>query len=342
MVEFQKVRTASLMKISAGALAFIISVGMGLASSAQAKTLTIYSGRNKKLIGPLIEKAKKDLGLDIQVRYGGTSELAIALLEEGRRSPADLFFAQDAGALGAVQQKQLTLKIPSQLLNQVDARFRSPQGHWLGISGRARTIDYNTKLVQKNQLPSSIWDLTKPQWKGKVGWAPTNGSFQSFVTAMRVLEGEQKTLQWLRAMKANGVKVYPKNTPIVEALGRGEIHLGLVNHYYSERFKKDNPNFPVAHHYTRKDAGAMINVAGVAMMKTTDQRKDVEALISYLLKPVSQNYFAQKTYEYPLVSGISASAKQISLKELNPPKINLSNLSDLGKTLELLQQAGAL
>ena len=115
-----------------------------------------------------------------------------------------------------------------------------------------------------------------------------------------------------------------------------------MNHYYAERFRKDNPNFTVGHHYTRKDAGAMINVAGVAIMKTTDQQKDVEALISYLLKPVSQNYFAQKTYEYPLVAGINVSAKQIPLKELNPPNINLSNLSDLGTTLELLQQAGAL
>ena len=335
-------KQAWLMRMSAGALAFVISVGMGLVSSAQAKTLTIYSGRNKKLIGPLIEKAKKDLGFDIQVRYGGTSELAIALLEEGRNSRADLFFAQDAGALGAVEQKRLTLKIPSTLLNQVNRRFRSPQGHWLGISGRARTIDYNTKLVKKNELPKSIWELTQPKWKGRVGWAPTNGSFQSFVTAMRVLEGEQKTLQWLRAMRANGVKSYPKNTPIVDALGRGEISLGLVNHYYLQRFKKDNPNFPVAHHYTQKDAGAMINVAGVAIMKTTDQKKDVEALISYLLKPVSQNYFAQKTREYPLAAGVSASAKQIPLKELNPPNINLSNLSDLGTTLELLQKSGAL
>lgn len=335
-------RQPSLIKISAGALAFVISLGMGLASSAQAQTLTIYSGRNKKLIGPLIEKAKKDLGLDIQVRYGKTAELAIALLEEGKNSRADLFFAQDAGALGAVEQKRLTVKIPSTLLNQVDQRFRSPKGHWLGISGRARTIDYNTKLVNKSELPKSIWELTQPKWKGKVGWAPTNGSFQSFVTAMRVLEGEKKTLEWLSAMKANGVKTYPKNTPIVDALGRGEISLGLVNHYYLQRFKKDNPSFPVAHHYTQKDPGAMINVAGVAIMKTTDQKKDVEALISYLLKPVSQNYFSQKTREYPLAGGISASPKQIPLQELKPPKINLSSLSDLGKTLELLQQSGAL
>ncbi|MDJ0737451.1 MAG: iron ABC transporter substrate-binding protein [Nostocaceae cyanobacterium] len=331
-----------LKKLSTGALAFMLSWGVGLAAGAQAKTLTIYSGRNEKLIGPLIEQAKKDLNLDIQVRYGGTSELAIALLEEGDRSRVDLFFAQDAGALGAVEQKQRTLPIPSALLNKVDSRFRSPKGHWLGISGRARVLGYNVDKVKANELPKTVWDLTQPKWRDKVGWAPTNGSFQSFITAMRLLEGNQKTLEWLKAMKANGVKSYPKNTPIVDALGRGEIHLGLVNNYYLYRFTKDNPNFPVANHYTQKDAGSMINVAGVAIMKTTDQKSDVEKLIGYLLNKNSQNYFAQTTNEYPLVGGIPTPSKQIPLNKLNPPRIDLTKLSDLETTLQLLQQAGVL
>ena len=335
-------RAASLKKISVGMLVCTIGIIMGLANGTQAKTLTIYSGRNEKLIGPLIEKAKRDLGLDIKIRYGKTAQLAAALLEEGKNSRVDLFIAQDAGALGVVEQKHLALKIPSKLLNKVNYRFRSPRGRWLGISGRVRTIDYNTKLVNKKDLPNSLWELTKPQWRDKVGWAPTNGSFQSFITGMTVLEGKQKTLQWLRAMRANGVKRYSKNTPIINALGRGEIHLGLVNHYYLERFKENSPDFPVEHHYTRQCPGAMVNVAGVAIMKTTDQQKDVEALIYYLLKPASQDYFAQKTYEYPLALGAGTFAKQIPLEQLNPPSINLSNLSDLGTTLELLQQAGVL
>lgn len=335
-------KSLPLLKVSALALAVTLGWGIGVAVNAQTKTLVIYSGREEKLIGPLIEKAKKDLNQDIQVRYGDTAELAIALLEEGKNSRADLFFAQDAGALGTLEKKQVTLPIASKLLNQVDSRFRSAKGHWLGISGRARVIDYNTKLVKSGELPTSISQLTEPKWRGKVGWAPANGSFQSFVTAMRVLDGDEKTLQWLKAMKANGVKDYGKNAAIVEAVGRGEVHLGLVNNYYLYRFKKDDPNFPVAHHYTSKDAGAMINVAGVAITNTTDQKADVEALIDYLLKQSSQNYFAQETNEYPLVKGIPAPSKQVPISKLNPPNVNLTDLDDLPATLNLLQQAGVL
>lgn len=335
-------KTLPLLKLSALALALTLGWGIGVAVDAQTKTLVIYSGREEKLIGPLIERAKKDLNKDIQVRYGDTAELAIALLEEGKNSRADLFFAQDAGALGTLEKKQVTLPIASKLLNKVDSRFRSAKGHWLGISGRARVIDYNTKLVKEGELPKSISQLTEPKWRDKVGWAPTNGSFQSFITAMRVLEGDEKTLQWLKAMKANGVKDYGKNAAIVEAVGRGEVHLGLVNNYYLYRFKKTDPNFPVAHHYTSKDAGSMINVAGVAITNTTDQKADAEALIDYLLKQSSQNYFAQETNEYPLVKGIPAPSKQVPINKLNPPNVNLTDLDDLPATLNLLQQAGVL
>ncbi len=335
-------KSLTLLKVSALALAVTLGWGIGVAVDAQTKTLVIYSGRDEKLIGPLIEKAKKDLNKDIQVRYGDTAELAIALLEEGKNSRADLFFAQDAGALGTLEKKQVTQPIASKLLNKVDSRFRSAKGHWLGISGRARVIDYNTKLVKQGELPKSISQLTEPKWRGKVGWAPTNGSFQSFITAMRVLDGNEKTLQWLKAMKANGVKDYGKNAAILEAVGRGEVHLGLVNNYYLYRFKKDDPNFPVAHHYTSKDAGSMINVAGVAITNTTDQKADVEALIGYLLNQNSQNYFAKETNEYPLVKGIPAPSKQIPISKLNPPNVNLTDLDDLPATLNLLQQAGVL
>ncbi len=329
-------------KISAALATVLFGWGVGLSSEAAAKTLTIYSGREEKLIAPLIAKAEKDLGMDIEVRYGDTAELAIALLEEGKNSRADLFFAQDAGALGAVAKEKRTLPIPEALLGKVEPQFRSPTGQWVGVSGRARVIDYNTKLVKPSELPTSVSQLTDPKWRGKVGWAPSNGSFQSFITGMRLLQGDQKTLAWLKAMKANGAKDYAKNAAIVEALGRGEISLGLVNNYYLYRFNKDNPNFPVAHHYTRNDAGSMVNVAGLAVLNTTDQKSDAEKFVAYMLSNPAQNYFAQETNEYPLVKGVQASQKQIPLNQLQPPKINLSNLSDLEGTVSLLQEAGLL
>ncbi|WP_334310753.1 MULTISPECIES: iron ABC transporter substrate-binding protein [Anabaenopsis] len=335
-------KTFSLKQVSAGALAFMLTWGIGLSVNAQTKTITIYSGRGEKLISPLLEQAEKDLGMNIQVRYGDTAELAIALVEEGKNTRADLFFAQDAGALGALERRKLTTTISPDLLNQVDPRFRSPRGNWMGISGRARVLNYNTNRVRQSELPKSIWELTRPQWRGKVGWAPTNGSFQSFVTAMRTLEGETRTLEWLRAMRANGTKVYRNNTTIVEAIGRGEADIGLTNHYYLANFKKTNPNFPVATHYTNKDPGSMINIAGVAIMGSTKQKSDVERFIGYLLKPSSQTYFATQTNEYPLVKGVAGPANQVPLSQIQGPNINLTNLQDLEGTLELLQEAGVL
>ena len=313
-----------------------------VADARQKRTLIIYSGRSEKLIGPLIKQARRDLNLDIKVRYGKTSQLAIALLEEGKNSRADLFFAQDAGALGALERRKRTLPIPIQILRKVPSRYRSPWGNWMGISGRARVIDYNTKLVKKSQLPKNIWELTKPKWRGKVAWAPTNGSFQSFVTGMRILEGDEKTLEWLKAMKANDVKKYGNNPSIVKALGRGEVHVGLVNHYYLPRFTKKDPKFPVAHHFTNGDAGAMINVAGLAILKSTDQPEDAQKFIKYMVSPPAQKYFATKTNEYPLAKGVEVDKSLLPLSKLNPPNIDLSKLDSLEETLKLLEKAGVV
>ena len=325
-----------------GLIAFLTICAGCTPGSDNSKSLIVYSGRNKKLVSPLLEQASKDLNLDIKVRYGNTSELAIALLEEGDNSKADVFLGQDAGALGALEVKQRTQPIASEILEEVDSRFRSPTGNWIGVSGRARVVDYNTKLVKVSELPKDVWELTQPKWRGKVAWAPTNGSFQSFVTGMRVIEGDEKTLEWLKAMKANDVKKYGNNTSIVKALGRGEVELGLVNHYYLPRFTKDDANFPVAHHFTNGDAGAMINVAGLAILKTTDQPEDAQAFIKYMVSPAAQKYFASETNEYPLAKGVEADKSLVPLDKLNPPNIDLSKLDSLDETLKLLEKAGVV
>ncbi|MBS0016183.1 MAG: iron ABC transporter substrate-binding protein [Arthrospira sp. SH-MAG29] len=326
----------------AGMLTLALVLGIAQVSQSQNQTLTIYSGRGEALIGPLIKQAEQQLGINIRVRYGDTAELAIAILEEGRNSPADIFFAQDAGALGALQKAGRTRPIPAQIISQVDSRFRSPNNHWVGITGRARVLAYNTNQVNRNQLPNSISELTQPKWRGKVGWAPTNGSFQSFITAMRLVEGDAKTMEWLQAMRNNGAVVYRNNTAIVEAVGRGEVDMGLTNNYYLYRFLADDPNFPVAHHYTRGDTGSLINIAGVAILDTAKNAQDAQRFIQFLLTNNAQNFFARETKEYPLVAGIPAPERQLSIDQINPPRIDLANLADLQGTLVLLQRAGVL
>ncbi|MBD2342919.1 iron ABC transporter substrate-binding protein [Anabaena subtropica] len=303
------------------------------------KELVVYSGRNEKLIGELIKKFEQETGAKLQVRYGDTAELASAILEEGANSPADIFFAQDAGALGAIQKADKVVQLPTAILNRVDSAYRSPEGKWVGITGRVRTVDYNTNLVKAGELPSSIFGFTEPKWKGRIGWAPTNGSFQSFVTALRVAEGEGRAKQWLEGIKANNARVYSNNTAILDALTRGEVAVGFVNHYYLERIKQENPQVPVEHHFT-EDVGSLVNVAGIAILNTAKNPNIAQRFGEFMLNEDSQNYFANQTYEYPLTSGISPKGNLKSLKQIKTEtqKIDLTNLNDLEATLKLLQQ----
>ena len=307
------------------------------------KELVVYSGRDKKLVGELIKQFEQETGAKVRVRYGDTAEMAAALLEEGNNSPADVFFAQDAGALGALEKAGRSSNLPEQLLNKVDARYRSSDGEWVGITGRVRTVDYNTNLVKPADLPNSIFSFTDPKWKGKIGWAPTNGSFQGFVTALRVSQGEEKAKQWLEGIKANNPQVYPKNTAIVEALSRGEIAVGFVNHYYLEKFKQENPNAPVAHHFTN-DVGSLVNVAGVTILNSAKHPQIAQQFVDFLLGNEAQKYFATKTYEYPLVTGtvVAGNIKTLDQIQPNSQTVDLSNLNDLDATLKLLQDTGVL
>ena len=194
--------------------------------------VTVYSGRAKKLVGPLLEDFERRSGIDLDVRYGESAELAATLAEEGDSSPADVFFAQDAGALGAVAREGLLAPLPQGVLGRVDERFRDTAGQWVGTSGRARVVAYSPERVKTAELPGSIFDFTDPKWKGRIGLPPSNASFQAFVSAMRIDVGDDRTREWLEAIKRNEPKLLENNIQTEEAIDAGEIDVGFVNHYY--------------------------------------------------------------------------------------------------------------
>jgi iron(III) transport system substrate-binding protein len=307
-------------------------------------TLTVYSGRSESLVGPLVEQFEAATGVVLEVKYGDTAELAATILEEGDASPADVYFAQDAGALGAVAAEGRLAVLPSSVLDRVEARFRSPDGTWVGVSGRARVAAFDTRAVADPDLPDSILAFTDPVWKGKLGWAPTNGSFQAFVTAMRVIDGDAAARAWLEGIKANEPKVYEGNDAIIAALAAGEIEIGFVNHYYALRqAAEQGPNFPVANHFfTGGDPGALVNVAGAGVLTTSANPTAALAFVEFLVGDEAQQYFATETYEYPLVAGIEADDRLVPLDEIESPDIDLSDLSDLQGTLDLLTEVGIL
>ncbi len=306
-------------------------------------SITVYSGRSEELVGPIIDRFREATGIDVEVRYGDTAEMAALILDEGDRSPADVFFGQDAGALGALAAAGRFVELDDDLLERVDASFRSPDGTWVGVSGRARTVVYNTDRLSEDDLPDSILDFTSPEWRGRLGWAPTNGSFQSFVTALRVLVGEDGARSWLEGIAANEPAVYERNTAIVEAVAAGEIDAGFVNHYYLYRYLAENPDFPAANKfYTDGDPGALINVAGVGILGSSDNQEAARAFVDFLLDREAQEYFASETFELPLVEGVEPDEALPDIEQFRLPDIDLNQLSDLEGTLRLLNDVGVL
>ena len=311
-------------------------------SGGDAGSLTVYSGRSETLVGPVIQRFEDATGIDVSVKYAGTPQLAATLLEEGGNTPADVFYAQDPGGLSAVAGLLMTL--PAATLEMVPEWAASPTGAWVGVSGRARTVVYNTDRLTPADLPDDLTGFADPKWKGRIGWAPTNASFQTMVTAMRAMWGEDKTVQWLKDIQANDPKVYPKNTPIVAAAAAGEIDVGLVNHYYLHRFLAEQGDSFGARNYhpPAGGPGAIVMVSGVGILSASDNEKNAQRFVDFLLSEESQRYFVDKTFEYPLAAGIPVAEGVIPLSEINNPDLSSADLADLEGTQKLLRKAGVI
>lgn len=313
-------------------------------AQAAPQSITVYSGRSEELVGPLIERFTSETGIQAEVRYADTAELASLLLQEGANTPADAYFAQDAGALGAVAAAGRLAALPQETLDRVAPAFRSPAGQWVGVSGRARVVVYDSRELEAADLPTSVDGFTDRQWSGRIGWAPTNGSLQAFVTAYRVLRGDEAARGWLEGIQANEPRVYDGNAPVVQAVADGEIDVGFVNHYYLLRaLAEQGQGFPVRNHFmSGTDPGALVNVAGAGILSASDNQDAARRFVTFLLSDASQAYFAEETFEYPLVAGVAGPAGQPPLDQLQTPDIDLSSLSDLQGTLQLMNEVGVL
>jgi iron(III) transport system substrate-binding protein len=307
-------------------------------------SLTLYSGRGEDLVQPVVDLCSEQLGVEIKTRYGDSAEMLLLLQEEGGNTPADVYFSQGAGFLGVLSADNALLPLDESVTSTVsDPNLVSPKNDWVGISGRARTVAYNTNVLNEGDLPDSFVEFTDPKWSGRIGWAPTNASFQDHITALRGLLGEDATRTWLTEIVANDPVSYDGNTAILEGVASGEIDVGFVNHYYLYRLLAEDPNYPVANHFfSEGDPGALVNVAGAGVVTHSQHPEAAEQLLTCLLSAEVQNYFASTNYELPVTDDATPWADLPRLNSLILPNFDLNLLSDLQGTVDLLVEVGAL
>jgi iron(III) transport system substrate-binding protein len=307
--------------------------------------LVVYSGRNEALVGPVFDDFTAATGIAVDVRYGDTAGMAAQLLEEGDRTPAAVFLSQDAGALGALSQEGLLAPLPADVVDVVPAQYRAADGSWVAVTGRARAMVVDPDAVAAQEIPASVYDLTDESWRGRVAIAPANASFQSFVTGMRVADGDAAAEQWLTDMAANDVQTYENNIQVLEAVEAGQAALGLLNHYYwferAAEVGADAMQSVVA--YTEAgDPGSLVNVSGAGVLAGAGQDPRALSLVEYLLSEEAQTSFAQETFEYPMIASVQPAADLVPLADLQGPAIDLADLASLPETIEMIQNAGLL
>ena len=323
--------------------AMLAAVAFAGACSGDSGDLTVYSGRTEDLVGPLLQRFEQETGVKAQVRYGDSAEMAGAILEEGDRPRADVLLVQDAGNIGQVAKAGRLVPLERSVIDKVPPQFRSPEALWVGLSGRARVVVYNTDKVPESELPATVSGFTDPRWKDRLAWAPTNGSFQAFVTAFRVTEGEAAARSWLEGVKANNPRDFPNNAAIVEAVGRGEVDAGFVNHYYLYRLQAEGRAGKAANKvFGEGDPGSLVNVSAAGIVKGGEHAQDARRLVEFLLTDESQRYFAERTFELPVVATVTGDVDLPAISSLPPPEVDLSKLDDAKGTIDLLTRLGIL
>ena len=301
-------------KISRSGLAgVILSVALlaGACGGDDQAAVTVYSGRSENLMKPLLDEFSRQSGIPVQVRWGSSTDLALLIAEEGDQTQADVFISRSPGPVGFLESKGLLAGMDSSVLDLVAAEHRGGKGTWIGFSGRKRVLVHNLDRVPSSELPSSVFELTDPKWRGRVAIPAANGSFLDWFTVFRDQFGDNVAAQWLDDMVANDARNYPNNVAIVDAVARGEIDVGLVNHYYNHRMAADAEaagaeHRAANHDLSDKDIGSLLIISAATMTTNADDRGAAQELIAYLLSPSAQRYFTNSTYEYPLAGGVEA------------------------------------
>jgi iron(III) transport system substrate-binding protein len=307
-------------------------------------TLTLYNAQHEDLMKLMVADFTKQTGIKVNMRNGEDFQLGNQLVQEGDASPADVFVTENSPAMSLVDSKGLFAKVDAAALAQVPTQFAATDKGWVGFAARSTVFAYNPAQLKAADLPASIMDLAKPQWKGKVGLSPAGADFQAIVSAVLALKGEPATAAWLKGLKENA-RIYQDNGPIMKAINAGEIQSGVIYHYYWYKDQAEsgaNSKNVQLHFFGNQDPGAFLSISGAGVIKSSKHQAEAQQLVKYLNSPAGQQVLADsKALEYPIGNGATANKALKPLSELSPPTVDVTTLNG-PKVVELMQQAGLL
>jgi iron(III) transport system substrate-binding protein len=318
----------------------------GSAALAQTPTLTLYSAQHPQVDAMLAAEFTKETGIKVLLHEGEGPDVANQLIQEGADSPADVFFTENSPELNLLDEKGLLAPVDPATLKLVPAKYSAESGNWVGVLARENVLAYNPAKISAADLPVHLLDLAKPEWKGKVGIAPSDSDFLPLVSAVIKEEGKAGALAWLQGLKANAL-VYEDDEGAVAAVARGDVATAIINNYYWDRLETELGPQKIdsrIYHFKNGDVGGLINISGAAVLKSSKNQAEAQQFLAFLDSEAAQQLLGKSEidYEYPLRPGVPPNAKLTPFKELTPPDIDVSKLGDDQEAGQLLQQAGLI
>lgn len=310
--------------------------------TASGETLLIYNGQHKQTGAAAAAAFKKATGVNVQLRKGSSSQLANLIMEEGGKSPADIFYSEETPSLAALSQKGLLARIDPSTIASLPGNYHSKKDDWIALSARVRVVAYNKARLKPADLEPSILNYATQRWAGKVGFVPTSGAFQEQIVAIVKLNGREATLKWLQGLKKYG-KVYNNNSAALNGVERGEVEAALINNYYWYALAKEKgvENMKSALNYVgHKDAGALITFSGIGILKSSPKQKLAQQFVAYLASAQGQEAIINDVAEYPVNASIKSPFDLRPFNSLNPPDVSPADLGDAHEAIELLREAG--
>jgi iron(III) transport system substrate-binding protein len=332
--------------LTAAALASLTLTACGSASNVT--TITLYNGQHIQTTDSLVTAFEKaNPTIKVSVRSDDEDTFDAQIVQEGSRSPADVFYTENSPALEYLQQRGLLARVNASTLAKTPSKYNSSQGDWVGVSARVSVLIYNPSLIKESQLPTHVLQLASPKYKGKLAFAAGETDFQPIVTSVLKAYGTTRTLAWLNGIKANaGSHIYPDNETITNDVNRGVVAFGLINQYYWYRLGAEigtsNIHSKIAY-LAPHDPGYVLDVSGAGILKSSSHQAAAQKFVAFIVSAKGQEIIAHSiSFEYPIASGVTTTQPETPFSDLQPYPINIAQLGTGARAIALLREAQLL